>query len=83
MLNKSQVESIAKHLRELAQIFESSIKSTSVSNEVVNEDELNGSKRGRKPGAVSDDIRCQHTNDKGRCKNRATKGTVCGKHVTE
>ena len=83
MLNKTQVESIAKHLRELAQIFESSNKVTTVTNSVVEEDEQNGSKRGRKPGAVPDDIRCQHTNEKGRCKNRATKGTVCGKHLSE
>ena len=39
MLNKSQVESIAKHLRELAQIFESSNKTTTVTNSVVEEDE--------------------------------------------
>jgi len=83
MLNKNQIESIAKHLRELAQIFESANKQAITTNAVVEEDEQNGSKRGRKPGAVSDEIRCQHTSDKGRCKNRATKGTVCGKHLSE
>lgn len=39
-------------------------------------------KRGRKPGAVADEERCENVNDKQmRCKNRATKGTVCGKHL--
>ena len=40
-------------------------------------------KRGRKPGAVADEERCENVNDKQqRCKNRATKGTVCGKHLS-
>lgn len=39
-------------------------------------------RRGRKPGAVADEERCENVNDKQqRCKNRATKGTVCGKHL--
>jgi len=77
MLNKAQIESIAKHLHEMAHIFESSIKVSS-SNVIETE---NATKRGRKPGAVSDDIRCINTGVKGRCMNRATKGSVCGKHT--
>lgn len=85
MLNKNQSESIVKHLRDIANIMENSYKTSnqvkadaSASDEAAEE---SGSKRGRKPGAVSDDIRCEHMNAKDqRCKNRATKGTVCGKH---
>lgn len=45
--------------------------------------EEGGKKRGRKPGAVADEERCENVNDKQqRCKNRATQGTVCGKHLT-
>jgi hypothetical protein len=75
MLSKNQIELIAKHLHELAEVFESTIKVP------VNSVLESSSRRGRKPGAVSDDIRCQHTGDKGRCMNRATKGSVCGKHT--
>jgi hypothetical protein len=83
MLNKNQVEAIAKHLRELAQIFESSIKGSTV-NTILGVDEIVGSKRGRKPGAVSDDVRCENVNGKQqRCKNRATQGKVCGKHLAQ
>jgi hypothetical protein len=43
---------------------------------------VDAKKRGRKPGAVADEERCENVNDKQlRCKNRATKGTVCGKHL--
>ena len=75
MLSKTQIELIAKHLHELAEVFESTIKVP------VNSVVEPASKRGRKPGAVSDDIRCQHTGNKGRCMNRATQGAVCGKHT--
>lgn len=92
MLNKNQSEAIVKHIRDIANIMENSYKtsaqvkvdasaSASASASVAVALEESGSKRGRKPGAVSDDIRCEHTNAKEqRCKNRATKGTVCGKH---
>ena len=44
---------------------------------------VDAKKRGRKPGAVADEERCENVNDKQqRCKNRATKGTVCGKHLS-
>ena len=85
MLNKNQSEAIAKHMREIASILENSCKTSNKlsTQEVVEEVVEEGSKRGRKPGAVSDDIRCEHTNAKDqRCKNRATKGTVCGKHTS-
>jgi len=77
MFTKSQSEALVKHLREIANILESSAK---VSSNIV----VEPSKRGRKPGAVSDDIRCKGEGPSGqRCKNRATKGTYCGKHVSE
>ena len=93
MLNKNQSEAIVKHIRDIANILENSYKtsaqvkvdasasSSAAAAAVAIALEESGSKRGRKPGAVSDDIRCEHTNAKEqRCKNRATKGTVCGKH---
>jgi hypothetical protein len=82
MLNKVQTEAIVKHLREIADVLDLSCKNNIV--KVVKEDDIQkGSKRGRKPGAVSDDIRCQHINEKNeRCKNRGTKGNMCGKHDT-
>lgn len=71
MLTKKQTDSLVKHLREIATILESS---TGVAEATT--------KRGRKPGAVSDDVRCQETLTTGdRCKNRATNGTFCGKHL--
>lgn len=83
MLNKNQTEAIIKHLREIANVLESSFTNNVL--KVVKEDDVQkGSKRGRKPGAVSDDIRCQYVNEKnGRCKNRGTKGNLCGKHDTK
>jgi hypothetical protein len=80
MLNKVQSESIVKHLRDMANIVESAYKGSN-GNVVSDSEEQTGSKRGRKPGAVSDDIRCTNVNGKEqRCKNRATQGVVCGKH---
>jgi hypothetical protein len=82
MLNKNQSEAIVKHLRDIANILETSFKGPN-SNLVSSSEEQVFSKRGRKPGTVSDDVRCIHINGKElRCKNRATKGTVCGKHTT-
>jgi len=80
MLNKNQTEAIVKHLRDIANILESSNKGAN--NNVISEvEESAGSKRGRKPGAVSDDVRCKNINGKEqRCKNRATQGVFCGKH---
>jgi hypothetical protein len=77
MLNRTQTEAIVKHLRDMANVLENSSKAA------VNqtEDAVSAKKRGRKPGAVSDEMRCAHINEKEqRCKNRATKGAVCGKH---
>jgi hypothetical protein len=77
MFTKTQSEAIVKHLRDIANIFESSSKGSS--NIIVEP-----SKRGRKPGAVADDIRCKGEGSSGQqCKNRATKGTYCGKHLVE
>jgi len=84
MFSKSQTDSIVKHLREIANILESSNKKAPVENVVVEapvEEQATGSKRGRKPGAVDDDIRCTFVNKDKRCMNRATKGKVCGKHL--
>jgi len=70
MFTKEQTDAIALHFRELAKIFEKPGATTPTS------------KRGRKPGAVSDDIRCAHQLESGdRCKNRATHDKVCGKHT--
>jgi hypothetical protein len=80
MLNKNQTEAIVKHLRDIANILETSNKGSST-NAISEVEESAGSKRGRKPGAVSDDVRCTNINGKEqRCKNRATQGVVCGKH---
>lgn len=82
MLNKNQAESIAKHLRDMAVIFDNAAKASNT-NQTEDETTVIASKRGRKPGAVSDDIRCEHMNgSQQRCKNRATQGKVCGKHTT-
>jgi len=81
MLNNTQISAIVKHLRDIANIFESSNKASN-SNAISEVEETAGSKRGRKPGAVSDDVRCTNINGKEmRCKNRATQGVVCGKHT--
>ena len=73
MFSKSQLDSISKNLRELANVFESVSKS---------QQDFNKSKRGRKPGAVSDDVRCKGEIAKGdRCKNRKVNDGVCGKHA--
>jgi hypothetical protein len=78
MLTKAQTEALVKHLREIASILEKSVGSTNKVEEPI------ALKRGRKPGAVSDDVRCQEVLTSGdRCKNRATKGTLCGKHHNE
>jgi len=80
MLNNTQTSAIVKHLRDMANILENSNKGSS-NNAISEVEESAGSKRGRKPGAVSDDVRCTHINGKElRCKNRATQGKVCGKH---
>jgi hypothetical protein len=72
MFTKVQTDAIALHFRELAKIFEKASASTTEEK----------SKRGRKPGAVSDDVRCAHQLVSGdRCKNRATHDKVCGKHT--
>ncbi len=98
MLNKGQTDALVKHLRDIAVILESSAASssnpaTSVATKaakVANKSvpaaaaavQVDAKKRGRKPGAVADEERCENVNDKQlRCKNRATKGTVCGKHL--
>jgi len=82
MLNKNQAESIAKHLRDMAVIFDNAAKASNTSQTEGETGDLPTSKRGRKPGAVSDDIRCEHMNgSQQRCKNRATQGKVCGKHL--
>ena len=81
MLNNNQTSAIVKHLRDIANILESSNKSSN-NNAISEVEESVGSKRGRKPGAVSDDVRCTNINGKEqRCKNRATQGKVCGKHT--
>ena len=70
MLTKKQVDGLVKHLRDMATLLESAGAEAPVT------------KRGRKPGAVSDDVRCQETSASGdRCKNRATGGTFCKKHT--
>ena len=67
---------IANALRQIATIFE---KHGKIQDETI---VSNKGKRGRRPGSVSDEIRCQHKiNTDNRCKNRATKGTLCGKHL--
>lgn len=75
MFSKSQLESISKSLREVANIFESVSKNQ--------EDQATTkSKRGRKPGSVSDNVRCTAEIANGdRCKNRQVKDTFCGKHT--
>ena len=74
MFSKSQLESISKHLHSLATIFEAASKS--------NNTETGKSKRGRKPGAVADTIRCTGEIAKGdRCKNKAINNGFCGKHT--
>ena len=79
MLTKSQTASLVKHLRDIANIMESA--SAKSENGTAAETK---SKRGRKPGAVSDDIRCNAVLSGGdRCKNRATAGEFCGKHLNE
>jgi hypothetical protein len=73
MFTKSQTESLVKHIRDIANIMEAASKGTTNTEAP--------SKRGRKPGAVADDIRCKGEGASGeQCKNRATKGTYCGKH---
>jgi len=70
MFSKSQLTAISKHLRDLATIIDSSNKT---------EEQV---KRGRKPGAVPDDVRCQGFIGKGdRCKNRSITNGLCGKHT--
>ena len=88
MLNKGQKEKLVFHLREIANILakdaDSDNKSQAKSGSAQQQPETNTitAKRGRKPGTVSDDIRCQGENSSGaRCKNRATNGTFCGKHL--
>ena len=77
MLTKNQANQIAKHLRAVADILEKSNESGSQTNE------QGQSKRGRKPGTVPDNVRCQGQNsDESRCKNRATQGTLCKKHTS-
>jgi hypothetical protein len=79
MLNKVQMDAIVQHFRHIANIFD--IASKQPINNIV-PDEV--PKRGRKPGTVSDEVRCEHINGNySRCKNRATKGKVCGKHLDE
>jgi hypothetical protein len=74
MLTKAQTESLVKHIREIANILEKSVGQTTTAEQTT--------KRGRKPGAVSDDIRCTATlPNEERCKNRATQGSTCGKHA--
>jgi hypothetical protein len=78
MLSKYQAAAIVKHLRAVADILENS--STVVAQVDV---PVEKSKRGRKPGAVDAEHRCTGINGNGeQCKNRATQGTCCGKHVT-
>jgi hypothetical protein len=74
MFSKNQLESISKNLRDIANIFDS------VSNQLENSPAK--SKRGRKPGSVSDNVRCTAEIANGdRCKNRQVKDTFCGKHA--
>ena len=76
MLSKQQTASIVKHLRAVSDILENSAT-------VQAEAPVEKSKRGRKPGAVDAEHRCTGINGNGeQCKNRATQGTCCGKHVT-
>jgi len=71
---KAQLESITKNLRDIANILETAAKAISPP---PNEQP----KRGRKPGAVADDIRCTAEISKGdRCKNRSINDGLCGKH---
>ena len=75
MLTKVQVTRMASLFREIASVLDNT-SAEPVENKTV-------SKRGRKPGTVSDEDRCAHLTDETnnvRCKNRATQGTVCGKH---
>ena len=75
MFTKSQLESISRNLKELSNIFEAVSKTQQ---DVA----TTKSKRGRKPGAVSDDVRCTGEIAKGdRCKNRQVKDGFCGKHT--
>jgi hypothetical protein len=77
MLTKHQTESIVKHLRAVADLLEASV----AKDPAVPQAAEQKSKRGRKPGAVDDAVRCKGLNGSGdRCKNRATQGTHCGKH---
>lgn len=79
MLTKSQINSLVKHLRDMATILEASGSKQEPATTVKEK-----SKRGRKPGAVADNVRCQaQLNGGERCKNRATMGDVCGKHLNE
>lgn len=72
VFTKSQLIVITKHLRELANVFESA--------SVAQQSEK--SKRGRKPGSVADELRCKGEIVKGdRCKNRAINNGMCGKHT--
>ena len=69
MFSKNQLSAISKHLRDLATIIDSSNKTEET-------------KRGRKPGAVPDEVRCQGFIGKGdRCKNRSINNGLCGKHT--
>jgi hypothetical protein len=77
MLSLERCEEISKHLIIISNLLTSSGDDK---NAIATSD---APKRGRKPGAVSDDVRCEHINgNEQRCKNRATKGNVCGKHTT-
>lgn len=73
MFSKSQLESISKNFRELANVFDTISKT---------QQDTTKSKRGRRPGAVPDEVRCSAEIAKGdRCKNRQIKDGVCGKHA--
>lgn len=78
MFNRAQTQQLVKHLRAITDILEKSAESPQASQN----GEATQSKRGRKPGVVADNVRCQGQNaDESRCKNRATQGTHCKKHV--
>ena len=91
MLNKGQKEKLVFHLREIANILakdaDSDNKPQAKSGSAQQQQQQSETntitvKRGRKPGTVSDDIRCQGESSLGaRCKNRATNGSFCGKHL--
>lgn len=71
MLTKEKCIELSRHLKEMSKIFEEASKGL--------EDKK---KRGRKPGPVTDDLRCKgEIANGGRCKNSSVKDGVCGKHA--